>query len=73
MNMLGAPKYTVKNSSKRIFRKRRLFPLLDKFLLKGFLYPNDASKLVSIAGNVEGEVSKQRPLLEYKVGLHIII
>jgi hypothetical protein len=29
------------------------FPFLDKFLLKEFLYPNDASKLVVVARNVE--------------------
>jgi hypothetical protein len=29
------------------------FPFLDKFLLEEFLYPNDASKLAVVAGNVE--------------------
>jgi hypothetical protein len=43
------------------------FPLLDKFLFGDFLYLNDASKLVVVAGNVEGEDSGQPPLLEYRV------
>jgi hypothetical protein len=29
------------------------FPFLDKFLREVFLHPNDESKLVVIAGNVE--------------------
>jgi hypothetical protein len=33
------------------------FPLLDKFLFGDLLYPNDASKLVVVARNVEGEES----------------
>jgi septal ring factor EnvC (AmiA/AmiB activator) len=49
------------------------FYLLDKFLLEELLYPNDASKLVVVAGNVEGEISGQPPLLEYRVGSHKII
>jgi hypothetical protein len=35
----------------------QLSPLLDKFLFGDCLYPNDASKLVVVAGNVEGEES----------------
>jgi hypothetical protein len=41
-------------SSERFIRKTQLFPLLDKFLVEDLLYPNDASKLVVVAGNVEG-------------------
>jgi hypothetical protein len=37
------------------------------------LYPNDASKLVVVAGNVEGEISGQPPILEYRVGSPSII
>jgi hypothetical protein len=33
------------------------FPFPDKFLLEEFLYPNNASKLVVVAGNVEREES----------------
>jgi hypothetical protein len=33
--------------------KTQLFPLLNKFLLEDPLYPNDASKLVIVAGNLE--------------------
>jgi hypothetical protein len=32
-------------------------PFLDKFLLEEFLYPNDTSKLVIVAGIVEREES----------------
>jgi hypothetical protein len=42
----------------RIFRKTQLFPLLDKFLLQNFLYPNDALKLVIVDGNVEEKISR---------------
>jgi hypothetical protein len=36
----------------------QLPPLLHNFLLKDFFYPNDASKLVVVAGNVERRESR---------------
>jgi hypothetical protein len=48
-------------------------PFLDKFLLEEFSYPNDASKLVIVAGDVESKESLKSPLLEYRVGPQIII
>jgi hypothetical protein len=36
----------------------QLCPFLDIFLFEEFLYPNDASKLVIVDGNIEGEESE---------------